>query len=114
LIGEKDIKKFEGGIINLASGDPFSLEHLSGSGTTFSYTPAAGVWLCITSVQGYIYTVMLAQVSPNPYIYGYIESYANNETNNKPFKKIFGDGTGIYVDAATLNTHGCGFSGIEL
>tara|TARA_R110000822_G_scaffold295254_1_gene417440 strand:+ start:2020 stop:2313 length:294 start_codon:yes stop_codon:yes gene_type:complete len=97
----------------LASGDPFSLEHFSGSGTTFSYTPAASVWLCITSVQGYIYTVMLNGTG-TPYIYGFIESHANNETNNNPLKKIFGDGTGIYIDHASLNTNGAGFSGIEL
>lgn len=112
MIEEKNTKRFEDGLINLASGDPFQITQNSGVGSTFSYTPAVGVYLCITSVGGYQNTLHLVSAT-SPYVYNWLRLGVDLD-NNLAYKKIFGNGIGIFGSSGNILTYGLALSGIEL
>lgn len=115
MIEEKDSKKFEDGLINLSSGDPFQIIQNSGVATTWSYTPAVGVYLCITSVGGYQNTLhLVSATSPNVYNWIRIGNETIDNGNNLAYKKIFGNGIGIFGSSGNILTYGICISGIEL
>jgi hypothetical protein len=88
---------------------------LSGVATTFSYTPASGVWLCITSMGGYELTLMLsAQSDPKVYNWLRLNAETGTSNNNAPLKKIFGNGTGVFGSGSHMNDYGITLSGIEI
>ena len=100
----------------MASGDPFLVTQLSGVGSTFSYTPAAGVYLCVTGIGGYAQTLYLGAVS-SPYIYGYMRAMqegASGDNNNISLKKIIGNGVGVFGSGANINNYGIALGGVEL
>ncbi len=115
MIEEKNTKKFEDGLINLASGDPFQITQNSGVGSTFSYTPAVGVYLCITSAGGYQNTLhLVSATSPNVYNWLRLGVESLEGGNNLAYKKIFGNGIGVFGSSGNINLYGVGLSGIEL
>ncbi len=98
------------------SGAPFLVTQLSGVASTFSYTPAAGVWLCVTGVGGYAQTLYLGAVS-SPYIYGYMRAMqegASGDNNNIALKKIIGNGTGVFGSGSNITNYGIALGGIEI
>lgn len=97
----------------MAKGDPFLIKQLSGNGNTFSYTPAAGVWLAITGRAGYLTHIHLNGTS-SPYVYNFIAVPSDVFEDSYSIKTILGDSNTISCDNTNVNISGICLYGIEI
>ena len=97
----------------MASGDPFEIIHTAGSGTTFSYTTAAGVYLAITHVSGDNGVLHIQTFVGSTSGVGYFLNMDRNDSDGIR-KCIIGNGQIMGNTAAVIDSYGLYLSGVEI
>ncbi len=89
---------------------------MSGSGTSFSYTVAAGVTLAITGRAGYDWNLSLNAGASGaaPYVYGFLSASTDLSEDRYAIKTILTSGNSVAGGGSNINSYGVSFYGIEL